>query len=54
MTAGKGGGTGEGGVLVTQERMVDSDTAKVVANAKADASDASKINTLKINVKRGI
>ena len=56
-TYGKDGGTGEGGVLVTQERMTDADTANVDANAKADAPDASnapKINTPKINVKRGI
>ena len=40
--------------------MSDADVAKVDANAKADApnpseaSDGSKINTPKINVKRGI
>ena len=55
--AGKDNGTGEGGVLVTQDRMKDFDAAKVDANTKADAydpSDASNIDTPKINVKRGI
>ena len=53
----KDGGTGEGGVLVTQDRIVDADTAKVDVNAKADAPDAfdaSNIETTKIDVKRGI
>ena len=54
LAAGKDGGTGEGGVLVTQERMEDADAAKVDENGKADAPDASKIDTNKINVKRGI
>ena len=57
LTAGKYGGTGEGGVLVTQQRIVDADATKVDVNAKVDApdaSDASKIDTTKINVKRGI
>ena len=57
LTSGKYGVTGEVGFLVTQERMTDNDMAKVDANTKADtpdASDASKINTPKINVKRGI
>ena len=57
LTSGKDGGTGKGGVLVMQERMVDSDADKVDANAKADApnaSGASKIKTTKIDVKRGI
>ena len=57
MTSEKDGGTGEGGVLVTQERMTDYDTVKADVNAKSDASDASnasKINTPKIDVKRGI
>ena len=54
------GRTGEGGVLVTQERITDADVAKVDANTKEDAPDASnassasKIDTHKINVKRGI
>ena len=42
---------------MTQERVIGTDVAKVDANAKADApnaSDSSKINTPKINVKRGI
>ena len=39
---------------MAQERMTDTDTAKVDANAKADASDASKIDTPKIDVKIGI
>ena len=44
---------------MTQERMIDADTAKFDAkkNAKADAPDtsgASKIDTPKIYVKRGI
>ena len=57
---GNNDGTGYGVVLVTQDRMIDSYTAKVDVKAKADAtkksddSDASKINTPKINVKRGI
>ena len=47
-------GTGEDGVLVTQERMTDSDAAKVDADTKVDAPDAyngSKIDTPKIDVK---
>ena len=57
LTAGKGGGTVEGGVLVTQERTTDADAAKVDANAKSDASDTSdasdgsKIDTPKDLVK---
>ena len=53
-------GTSEGGVLVAQYSMTDADAAKVDANAKADAPDASdafdasKIPTPKINVNRGI
>ena len=60
LTAEKDGGTGEGGVLVTQERMTDSDAAKVDANVKADApkgyvsSNSYNIDTPKIDVKRGI
>ena len=57
LAAGKDFGTGEGGVLVTQERMTDTDVAKVDANAKSDApdpSDASNIDTPNINVKRGM
>ena len=60
LTAGKDGGTGDGGVLVTQERMTDTDTAKFDANTKADATNASdasyasKINTPNINGKGGI
>ena len=50
----KDGETSEGGVLVTQERTTDSDTAKVDANSKADSSDGSNTNTPNINVKRGI
>ena len=49
--------SGEGGVLVTQEMMMGTDTAKVDMNAKSDApgaSDASQIDTPKINVKIGI
>ena len=38
---GKDSVSGEGGFLVTQERMIDTDTAKVDTNAKADAPDAS-------------
>ena len=34
--------------------MKDANAAKVDANAKADASDASKIDTPKIDVKIGI
>ena len=44
-------------ILVTQERITDSDTAKVDANVKSDAPDASnasKINTPNIDVKTGI
>ena len=60
MTSGKDGGTGKGGVLVTQESMIDANTAKVYVKAKADAPDASnnpdtsKIDTPKIDVRRGI
>ena len=60
LKASKDCGTGEGGVLVTQERMTDTDATKVDANAKADgpdasdASDGSKINTPNINGKGGI
>ena len=57
LEAGKDGGTGEGGELVTQEMITDSDAAKVDANTKSDALDtynAYKINTPKIDVKRGI
>ena len=57
LTAGKYYVTGEGGVLVTQERMADADAAKVDVSAKADAPDASnapKINTPKIDVKKGM
>ena len=54
LTAGKYGGTGEGGVLVIQYSMKYSVTAKVDANSKSDASDASKIGTPKVKVKRGI
>ena len=56
-TAGKDGGTGEGCVLVMQDRMAGADADKVDVNSKADApdaSDASKIDTTKIDVKRGI
>ena len=44
---GKGGVTGEGGVLVTQDRMTDANAAKVCANATVEAtnsSDSSKID----------
>ena len=60
LTSRKDGGKGDGGVLVTQERMADADADKVDANAKADAPDASdaynssKIETPKIDLKRGI
>ena len=57
LTSGKYGGTGEGGALVMQERITEADVAKVDANAKADAPDASggsKIDTPNIDVKRGI
>ena len=63
LTSGKDGGTGEGGVLLTQEMMSDADAAKVDVKEKSvapnpsdasDASDASKINTPKIDAKRGI
>ena len=56
LTARKDGGTDEGGVLVTKEKMADADASKVDANEKADASEASdawNIDTPKINVKRG-
>ena len=54
LAAEKDGVTGKGGVLVTQERIIDADMAKVGKNTKADANDAldsSKIDTPKINVK---
>ena len=57
---GKYGVTCEGGVLVMQKRMTDADAAKVDVNGKSDApgasdaSDSSKIDNTKINVKRGI
>ena len=57
LTAGKYGGTGEGGVLVMQERMTDANAAKVDVNARAHtsyASNVSKIDTPNIDVKRGI
>ena len=57
LIAGKDGGTGEGSVLVTQERTTDAEAAKVDANVKADTPDASdgyKINTTKIDAMRGI
>ena len=60
LTAGKDSGTSASGVLVTQERMTDDDTAKVDTNAKSDGpdtydtSDASKIDTPNIYVKIGI
>ena len=57
LKSGKDGGTGEGGILVTQERMADAYTAKVNANAIEDtpgASDSSKIDTAKIDVKTDI
>ena len=47
----------KGGVLVTPESMTDADAAKIGANAKPDASDASNasnIDTPKIDAKRGI
>ena len=53
---GNNDGTGYGGVLVTQDRMIDSYTAKVDVKAKADATkksddyDASKISNPKISV----
>ena len=51
---------GEDDVLVTKEKMIDSDSGKVNVNTKADTSEASdtsngsKINSPKIDVKRGI
>ena len=53
LTVFKDGGTGEGGVSETQERITDAFMAKVDANAKSDApytSNASNINTPKIDV----
>ena len=50
-------GTCGGGVLVTQERMIDADGDKVDADTKTAApyaSDASNIDTPNIDVKRGI
>ena len=41
LTPGKYDGTGEGGVLVTHNRMTDSDADKVDAIAKVDAPGAS-------------
>ena len=49
------GGTDEIGVLVKKKRTTDTVAAKVDANMKADATDASyasNINNPKINVKR--
>ena len=57
LTYGKDGGMGGGGFLLTQEGMTDTDADKVDANTEADAPDASsgsKINTPKIDMKRGI
>ena len=60
LAAGKYGGMGEDDVLETQEKMIDSDSGKVNVNTKADTSEASdasngsKIDTTKIDVKRGI
>ena len=60
LKAGNDGVMGEGGVLVTKEKMIDDDTAKVDVNAKADAPNASNtsgvsnIDTHKIHVKIGI
>ena len=57
LTSAKYGETGGGGVLVMQERIEDAHAAKVDVNAKADAPDASNasnIDTTKIDVKRGI
>ena len=51
LTSGKDDGKGNGGVLVTQERMTDADADKVDANAKVYASNASKVDTNKIDVK---
>ena len=51
------GGTGEGGILVTQDRMIDSDSTKVNMKFKADASDtsnSSKISTPKVDLKKEI
>ena len=42
---------------MTQDRIADTDAAKVDVNAKADAPDASgasNTDTIKIDVKRGI
>ena len=60
LTAVNYGETGEGGILVTQYSMIDTDVAKVDANDKADAynasdgSDSSNVDTPKINVRRVI
>ena len=60
LTEGNYVGTDEGGVLLKEERMTDADADKVDVNAKSDAPDASdasngsKIDNPKINVKRGI
>ena len=57
LESGKYGEMGEGGVLVTQERITNTDAAKVDSNTKADAPDASnafKIYIPKIDVKIGI
>ena len=59
LKAGKYCGNDEGGILVTQERMKYFDASKVDANEKegapdtSNAFDGSKIDTPKINVKRG-
>ena len=57
LTYGKDGGMGGGSFLLTQEGMTDTDADKVDANTEADAPNASsgsKINTPKIDMKRGI
>ena len=57
LTYGKDCGTDKSGILVTQERMTDTDAAKVDAYAKADAPDASNTSNFdipKIYVKIGI
>ena len=57
LTPGKYDGTGEGGVLVIREMTKDALAAKVDMNTKSDdpdASNASKIDTTKIDVKIGI
>ena len=50
LIAGKDGGTGEGSVLVTQERTTDADGAKVTAKKEAEKSSNADKN--KVDEKR--